>query len=232
MRAVLIDVGGTLWPTTWPSLARDRAERVDRLVTACGMNEREAADVIARISLDAHPPGERQLTETIVREALDAVTPKRLISPASVWTAMCLPPTGRVEPFLGAGELLAGLRGAGRRVVIVSNVMWRDELAHRRDFDALGWSQYVDAYVSSLEVGWRKPHAAFFDAALLAAGCDAGACAMVGDSETNDIEPAKARGMLTIRVAIEEPAPTATVADHVCTSLYEVAKVLAAPDPG
>jgi putative hydrolase of the HAD superfamily len=80
--------------------------------------------------------------------------------------------------------------------------------------------------VSSLEVGWRKPHDAFFDAALVAARCPAHRCAMVGDSEANDIEPAHERGMFTIRVAIEEPPSATTVADRVCTSLPEVASVL------
>jgi FMN phosphatase YigB (HAD superfamily) len=49
---------------------------------------------------------------------------------------------------------------------------------------------------------------------------------MVGDSEPNDIEPAHALGMLTIRVAIEESLPSASVADYVCGSLSEVARVL------
>jgi FMN phosphatase YigB (HAD superfamily) len=49
---------------------------------------------------------------------------------------------------------------------------------------------------------------------------------MVGDSETNDIAPAHARGMLAIRVAIAEPLPDATVADHVVDSLHAVAELL------
>ncbi len=52
---------------------------------------------------------------------------------------------------------------------------------------------------------------------------------MVGDSEPNDIEPAHARGMLAIRVAIEEPPPPASIADEVSTSLFEVADLLLGP---
>ena len=49
---------------------------------------------------------------------------------------------------------------------------------------------------------------------------------MIGDSEANDIEPAQARGLHTIRVAIEEPAPMTSAADHVCGSLFEVVELL------
>jgi hypothetical protein len=49
---------------------------------------------------------------------------------------------------------------------------------------------------------------------------------MVGDSETNDIEPARARGMLAVRVALEEPPPSTTSADYVGGSLHDVAEVL------
>ena len=123
-------------------------------------------------------------------------------------------------------ELLAGLSDRGVRVVVVTNVLWRDGDAQRRDFGDLGLSEYVHAYVSSADVGWRKPHPAFFEVALSAAGSPAGGCAMVGDSESNDIAPAHALGMFTVRVAIEEPRPSVSAADEVCGSLGEVARVL------
>src|SRR5712691_2957985 len=136
---------------------------------------------------------------------------------------MCLPAGARVQPFPGAKELLKGLADRGVRVVVVSNVPWRDVEAHRRDFHDFGLSDCVAAYVSSVDVGWRKPHPAFVAAALLAAGHRPRRCAIVGDSEANDIVPACDRGMLAVRVAIEEPPPTTSVADHVCSSLHEVA---------
>ena len=139
---------------------------------------------------------------------------------------MCLPALGRVEPFAGAKHLLAGVSSRGVAVVVVSNVMWRDAEAHRRDFDDLGLSEYVSGYVSSLDVGWRKPHPSFFESAVGVAGCSASECAMVGDSERNDIAPAHARGMFTVLVAIEGPPPETTVADHVARSLDEVREVL------
>jgi putative hydrolase of the HAD superfamily len=76
--------------------------------------------------------------------------------------------------------------------------------------------------VTSIDVGWRKPHPAIFTAALEALGVPADRAAMVGNSETSDIIPAAALGMRTIRVAIEEPRPPVTQADTVVTSLDEV----------
>ncbi len=51
---------------------------------------------------------------------------------------------------------------------------------------------------------------------------------MVGNSEVNDIEAARALGMRTIRVCIEEPVATTTAADAVVASLNELAAVLEA----
>jgi FMN phosphatase YigB (HAD superfamily) len=45
---------------------------------------------------------------------------------------------------------------------------------------------------------------------------------MIGNSESLDIAPAKALGMSAIRVAIEEPMPSDSHADHVIGSLEEL----------
>lgn len=52
------------------------------------------------------------------------------------------------------------------------------------------------------------------------------ACAMVGNSESKDVVPAKRLGLRTIRVAIEEPKPPTSQADAVTNSLEEVAHLL------
>jgi FMN phosphatase YigB (HAD superfamily) len=80
--------------------------------------------------------------------------------------------------------------------------------------------------VTSLDVGFRKPHAAMFQAAAEAAGCHPSACVMVGNSEVNDVLPASRLSMRTIRVAIEEPAPAESAADAIATSLDEVRAIL------
>ena len=81
--------------------------------------------------------------------------------------------------------------------MIVSNVLWRDAHAYRRDFDDLGWSKHVAGYVSSLDVGWRKPHPAIFERALEALGVDPAATLFVGDTLATDVAGAAALGMHT-----------------------------------
>jgi FMN phosphatase YigB (HAD superfamily) len=229
LRAVLVDVGGTLWPNVWPQADRDELERVGRLRNAVPLLEADEARALVRAARSLPQPAtERQQTEKMTAAAIRAVNPSTSVPARALMAAVCLPAKGRVRLFPGARDLLAALAGHGLRVVIVSNVVWRDVEAHRRDFDDFGLSDHVDAYVTSVDVGWRKPHAVFFDVALDAADQPAERCAMVGDSETNDIVPAHDRGMITVRVAIEEPAPASTVADHLCHSLNEVADALLA----
>jgi HAD superfamily hydrolase (TIGR01509 family) len=225
-RAVLIDVGGTLWPNAWPERDDDTQERESRLVGAIPSLDQAEARALVDALCAPVPPGDRQPTDDLVALAVDAVGPSTAVPHDAVVRAMCLPARGRVEPFDGARELLSGLCEQSFHVVVVSNVMWRSAVALRRDFEDLGLSEYVQDYVTSLDVGWRKPHTRFFDAALAATGARPDQCVMVGDSETNDIEPAAARGMLTIRVAIEEPLPTSSIAHHVCGSLRDVGDVL------
>ena len=74
---------------------------------------------------------------------------------------------------------------------------------------------------------FRKPHPAIFEAALTALDCPAAACAIVGDSEIKDIQPAVALGMRAIRVAIEEPPPVTSAADAVVTGLAEARSIVA-----
>lgn len=222
----LVDVGGTLWPNSWPSQPTDHEQRVTRLLEAApSLSQRQAAELVSTLSRLDQSQGERQETKTLV-EAVAAQVGSPPISVTAVVRAICLPMRGRLQPFPGASELLAGLAQRGVRVVVVSNVTWRDGEAYRRDFADAGLADYVAEYVTSFDVGWRKPHPAFFEVAGIAARHPWSQCLMVGDSEPNDIAPAKQRGMHTIRVAIEEPIPSATVADHVCSSLYEVMRLL------
>jgi FMN phosphatase YigB (HAD superfamily) len=226
LRTVLIDVGGTLWPDVWPGRPDDDSERVARLCHAAPSVGESDALALVRSLATPHPTTQRQETASMIASALRGLD-LRVDLPASVVAAaMCLPPRGRVTLFPGAEDLLRGLAQRDRRVVIVSNVVWRDAASYRRAFEELGVAQYVSAYVTSLDVGWRKPHHAFFDAALAVSGVSPRECAMVGDDEVNDIVPAHARGMVTLRIAIEQPLPDESVADHICGSLSEVRRLL------
>ncbi len=234
VRAVLLDVGGTLWPDrlTAQVAADPYLERLGRLLP----------DIDAAHALSVLRGQLQQADGLLVQDTHgELARALRLLgrNPAevdvlAVRRALCVPAVPGVRLFPGAAELLGGLRRLGLRCVIVSNVQVRGALEYWRDFTDLGVAHLIDAVVTSLEVGFRKPHPAFFEATLREAGCEPAACVMIGNSEANDIQPALALGMRTVRVAIEEPPPTASAAHAVVTSLAAVLGIVShwiATDP-
>ena len=227
MNVAFLDIGGTLWPDEWPPLPGDREERIGRLCSRVErLSELDAAQLVDWLSSVKHPASTRQQTHRLVIDAVHRYGLSRQVAAEAVIEAMCLPAAGHVELFPGANRLLDTLSGRAR-VLIVSNTMWRDRRALRRDFEQFGLAGQVNDYVMSIDVGWRKPDSRFFAAALSSGAVPPDHCVIVGDSERNDIAPGQALGMGTIRVAIEAPRPSTSAADHVCTSLDQVADVLA-----
>jgi FMN phosphatase YigB (HAD superfamily) len=232
LRAALIDVGGTLWPDGWipPSEAEESA-RIEILRTELQLSNEAAVllvDDLRRRAAEAVPAealaaGLIQQTDNVTRSALDAA---RVTSPDAagvVRRAMGQFFVNQTQMFDGAPELLRAIHGAGLRTVIVSNTFWRDAAAYVK-IDDLGFK--IDGAVTSLDTGFRKPHASMFDAALSIAGCEATECVFIGNVEELDIEPAAERGMRTIRVCIEDPVPERSRADAVVTFLADAASVL------
>jgi HAD superfamily hydrolase (TIGR01509 family) len=236
IRAVLFDVGGTLWPDR-PSAPRvlgggapepgtdplvaAAAARVSALV---GLGAEEALVLAARLADDRGAyRGDVQDTAGHVARAVRALgADGRGLDLGALQRVMCLPAAQVLRPFAGARDVLGTARELGLAVAVVSNALWRDGEAYRRDFTDLGLATYVDAYVSSVDVGYRKPHPAMFRAALDALDVAPAVAAMVGNSVANDVIPAQALGMRTVLVAIEEAPPLRSAADAVCTSLAEV----------
>jgi putative hydrolase of the HAD superfamily len=98
----------------------------------------------------------------------------------------------RFRAFPDAAPALAELRGAGVRLVVVSNwdVSLHDVLAES------GLSALLDDIVTSAEVGVAKPAAEMFSAGLRAAGGIEPSRAMhVGDDLAHDVEGARALGI-------------------------------------
>ncbi|MYS37017.1 HAD superfamily hydrolase (TIGR01509 family)/HAD superfamily hydrolase (TIGR01549 family) [Streptomyces sp. KhCrAH-43] len=86
------------------------------------------------------------------------------------------------RPYPDAAEVLAGLREAGVRIGVVSNIGW--DL--RPVFRAHGLDRYVDAYVLSFEHGVQKPDARLFHTACTLLGQDPADVVMVGDDREAD----------------------------------------------
>jgi FMN phosphatase YigB (HAD superfamily) len=174
------------------------------------------------------PTGEIQRTAEVINAALAELGLGGDDAHATVRRAMGTLAFEESTFFPGALDLLRTAHANGLRNVIVSNTFWTDAAWSAREFARIGAPQLVDAIVTSLDVGFRKPNAAMFDAALALAECGPAECVFIGNVEELDIAPAAERGMRTIRVCIEEPAPDRSRADAVVTSLADATEVLLA----
>jgi HAD superfamily hydrolase (TIGR01662 family) len=235
--AFLLDVGGTLWPdgprearvsgvgSRYLGPAALLAAAAARL-QALGVPAARAAVLAAALADDAEERASlRQDTLGHVRRVLRANGSQ--LDPANALDAMCVPAREALEPFPGALDLLHDLKLAGHRLALVSNTQWRSAARYREDFAGWGAAGCFDAYVTSLDVGFRKPHAAMFEHALELLGVDAAQAVMVGDSPTKDVAPAKRLGMRAVLVAFQTPRPEdAQGADEVVASIGELREVL------
>jgi putative hydrolase of the HAD superfamily len=92
---------------------------------------------------------------------------------------------------------LDGLRRRGVRVGLCSNAPYRVQSMHDQ-LSHLGLDRHLDAVTFSGQVGWRKPSAKLFQAAVQALGVTPVSTVMVGDSIPDDVEGAIAAGLRAV----------------------------------
>jgi len=229
LRALLVDGGGTLFPES-RFLAEDLLIRPDgslaRLLPELSFQEiqRFVAEFLATV--DATTQAGVQPTDDLIARVLDKTRPGLGGRARAVREALATDGWPRRQPFSGANEMLALVQGLGLRTILVSNTAWLGERDYWIRLRELGLADRLDGLVSSFDAGVRKPHRAMFDVALERAGCSAGECVMVGDSEVNDIVPAAEMGMRTIRVTMQYPVEGTSRADAVARSLAEVGDII------
>jgi putative hydrolase of the HAD superfamily len=119
-------------------------------------------------------------------------------------------------PFPGAVDLLRALRGAGKKIGLVTNGFSE---THREKIALLRLGEYFDALFIADEVGMVKPDPLLFAHACTELGGTPKEGAMVGDRYDRDIRGALQAGMYTVWVNVRDedlPAgehpPHATVA--------------------
>jgi HAD superfamily hydrolase (TIGR01509 family) len=227
----LIDVGGTLWPNSWPIRKTDGEGRRQRVVAAMDGQDPRVVEALVDDLLRSSRPGDE--ARTVSTEAVMVVGADELITaclvrqslPADAQTisgirrAMAIPVHDRFQPLPGARELLHAIRELGLRSVIASNTYWRDADSYWDDFRKLGMAEYIDAIITSVDAGHLKPHPAVFEMAMRWAGASPERCVVIGNREENDIEPARALGMRTILVYPDDPKPENSRADAVAADL-------------
>jgi FMN phosphatase YigB (HAD superfamily) len=241
LEVALIDVGGTLWPNSWPFRMTDRAGRHERVAAAMPLLEAAVIDSLvadlvesSRVGDEARaistettrtiPAAEILIAASLERQGLDADA----AAVNRIRRAMALPVADRMKPLPGAIELLVEIRALGLKSIIASNTYWRDAESYWEDFRLLGMAGHVDAIVTSVDAGHLKPHPAVFEMAMRVAGCPAERCVVIGNREENDVEPALALGMRTILVYPDDPQPASSRAHAVVPDLWECARALKA----
>jgi len=237
LKAALVDIGGTLWPNSWPVRATDGEGRVIRASAVLPNLPSEAVaalvtDIVDR-SRDMNggtvmvPELIRIDADDLIRLCLNdhGVTPEPT-TVMRVRRAMAIPIDGSFRPLPGCNELLATIKELGLRCVIASNTYWRDADSYWSDFADLGMAPYIDAVVTSVDAGHLKPHPAVFEMSARAAGASAQECVVIGNKESNDIDPAVEMGMRSILVYPDDPPPTSTRADVAAPDLWECARAL------
>jgi HAD superfamily hydrolase (TIGR01509 family) len=235
--AALVDIGGTLWPNSWPVRATDGEGRLSRLRAVLpDLSQDEAAllcDDLIKKSRDMN--GGTVMVPELIRIDADHLVTMCLndhhVAPQAetvmaVRRAMAIPIDGLFQPLPGALELLETIRELGLRCIVASNTYWRDANSYWDDFRLLGWAEHIDAVVTSVDAGHLKPHPAVFELAMRAAGVPAEQCIVIGNKEVNDVEPALALGMRAILVYPDDPIPASSRAHAVAADLRECAQAL------
>jgi FMN phosphatase YigB (HAD superfamily) len=230
VEAVLLDVGGTLWPDQWTQGGAERSEKVARLRRLDpDLSPDRAGRLVDELEAACEPVadgGPQTTSDTIAgivsRHGLDG----RHLDPISVRRALSVPFLGRHQLLEGAADLVRRLRADALALVVVSNTVFRDAACYWQDFADVGLDGFLAGIVTSVDVGWRKPHPAIFEAAVEVSGVPPKRTAIVGNSEWCDIIPGLKLGMTAVRVAIEEPPPAFSDADAVAISLEDVAAIL------
>jgi FMN phosphatase YigB (HAD superfamily) len=228
----LIDVGGTLWPNSWPIRQTDGEGRRRRVAAAMSGHDPKVVDDLVDDLLRTSRPGDE--ARTVSTEALMVVGADELIrgclkrqglptnrqTIASIRRAMAIPVHDRFQPLPGAGDLLQAVKALGLKCVIASNTYWRDADSYWDDFRNLGMAESIDAIITSVDAGHLKPHPAVFLMAMQWAGAPAERCVVIGNREENDVEPAVALGMHAILVYPDDPKPESSRADAVAPDLW------------
>ncbi|MFY1692711.1 HAD family hydrolase [Plantactinospora sp. WMMB782] len=109
-----------------------------------------------------------------------------------------------VRYLTGMAELLTGL-SRDYRLAVVSNThqpgLVPGQLA------AMGLTEHFEVVVTSVELGWRKPHPRIYTAALDALGIDAGSAVFVGDSYGPDFVGPERAGIPAYLIDPERRTP-------------------------
>jgi putative hydrolase of the HAD superfamily len=147
----------------------------------------------------------RRRCAEVLREALPASDPLAAIDVEALTEALL--GALRFDAYPDARPALLRARGAGARIVVVSN--WDVSLAEV--LERVGLAPLLDGVVTSAAVGAAKPRRAIFAHALALAGVAAERARHVGDTLAEDVRGASACGIPAVLLRrdaeLAPPAP-------------------------
>jgi len=103
----------------------------------------------------------------------------------------------RLKPQKGAKELLSWLKEEGHTILVATGSERAEAVKKLKETDLF---QYIDALVTPNETGTMKPHPDFYQKALELTGFAKEEAIVIGDSNKEDIQPAKKFGFKAIMV--------------------------------
>lgn len=200
LKALLVDVGGTLVDdATWIEQSAYEELMISRLGEAFGVRHAWFDELARYRFVEADPLSWEQRTLEVVADTLAErgyrPSPDEL---ERICRACAAPLSQVVELASGALEAVRAIAGMGVRMAICSNTLWRNDADSRRDWEELGFGAYFDAYVTSHDTGFAKPHPAMFERTLAMLQTRPAEAAMIGDRPELDLAGARSVGLRSI----------------------------------
>jgi putative hydrolase of the HAD superfamily len=210
VRSVLFDFGHTLvdFHRTQEALHAAYEQIRARVEAVAYMEVPELLDLVERVAggvdqLVAESYQQGRLEEvdqaTLLRESFAAIgfdLPDDVIDHIVLLDHSAYSNSITVDPEVI--QTLEELKSAGLRMGLVSNITLRPNLM-REDLLRYGLDRFLDAWVFSSEVGWRKPDPRIFREALDRLKADPGETVFVGDRLYDDVSGAQAVGMRAVQ---------------------------------
>jgi HAD superfamily hydrolase (TIGR01509 family) len=213
VRAVVFDVGNTLWfEATSPDRAaieRQQAERVRPLLSEWGVEPDVPLEQVLAEVWDAYAVADEVERERgsqrepslpfIIRGALASHAVEIDGEQAEAWwrAAWISGPEFGIQLYPDTLDVLRELRDSGVTIGVSSTRPCTADM-FSPGLGEMGLAPYVDAVVCSGDTGYRKPHRSTFDLVLEQLGVTAADAVMVGDLADADVAGGKAIGMTTV----------------------------------
>ncbi len=217
MAKILFDIDDTLFPSTeFAALARKNA--INAMI---GMGlEADYDDLKTRLDkiIREKGPNYPRHFDDLCAE-MKIKEPARFIAAA---VAAYHHTKASIAPFPTASVTLHKLKAEGHQLYIATNgtsVKQWDKLIR------LGLALFFDSVFVSEEIG-REKDPEFYKKVLEILGAKPQECIMVGDREDNDIKPAKAVGMVTVRMLKGKHTEVPSDADYTIDKMSELIQIV------